>query len=181
MRASDGGDLTRLTTVPAGMGDLPGDFSPDGGQFVFKRATDEAAGPLMIVDVGGRAPQPLSDMPFGDPGRFSPDGTSVLTSAGNEIMLVDLDGTVVETIAEPGAVLFGPVWSPDGEWDGVLPWRGWAVRRCLHQQGRRLRPGPDHRHGCQRDPSRMGSRGTVIMDQSIGCRHGLASVQSLVE
>ena len=40
----------------------------------------------------------------------------MLTSADGEIILVGLDGTVVETIAEPGALLFGPVWSPHGEW-----------------------------------------------------------------
>ncbi len=70
----------------------------------------------MIVDALGGEPHLLSETQFEDPGRFSPDGNSVLTSADGEIMLVGLDGTVVETIAEPGAYLFGPVWSPDGEW-----------------------------------------------------------------
>ena len=42
VRASDGGDLTRLTSAPDGMFDLPGDYSPDGRQLVFKRTTGEA-------------------------------------------------------------------------------------------------------------------------------------------
>ena len=48
VRASDGGDLQRLTTPPAGKHDLPGDYS-SAGQFVFKRHTgDEGPGPLML-------------------------------------------------------------------------------------------------------------------------------------
>lgn len=115
--ASDGSDLTRLTT-PAGMYDWPGDYSPDGNQFVFKRTStsDEAPGPLLIVDVaGGGEPRTLEGA-FEDPGRFSPDGTSLLTSAAGQIKLIDLDGNVLETIADAGAFLFGAVWSPDGEW-----------------------------------------------------------------
>ena len=41
VRSSDGEDLQRLTTTPDGVVDLPGDYSPDGAQFVFKRSADE--------------------------------------------------------------------------------------------------------------------------------------------
>ncbi len=117
VQASDGSGLTRLTTAPEGFNDLPGDFSPDGSQLVFKRTTDEASAPLMTLDlVVGGDPVPLSDQAFEDAGRFSVDGASVLTSSGGDIILVDLDGNVLETIQEPSAFLFGPVWSPDGEW-----------------------------------------------------------------
>jgi Tol biopolymer transport system component len=115
VRSSDGGDLQRLTTTPEGMVDSLGDYSPDGDQFVFKRSADEANGPLMIVDITGGKPRSLSTSEFEDPGRFSPDGESVLTSAGG-IVIVDLDGDVVQRVGEPGANLFGPVWSPDGKW-----------------------------------------------------------------
>jgi Tol biopolymer transport system component len=115
VQASDGGDLMRVTSS-GGSNDLPGDFSPDGSQLVFKRTTDEASAPLMIVELEGGDPVPLSDQPFDDPGRFSLDGTSVLTSTGGAIIVVGLDGSVIETIQEPAASLFGPVWSPDGEW-----------------------------------------------------------------
>lgn len=114
VRASDGGDMQRLTSSPEGMTDIPGEYSPS-GQFLFKRATrEEGPGPLMLIDAGGGQPRPLTTGSFEDPGRFSPDGSMVLTSAGGRIVILDLDGTVVETIAEDGAYLFGPTWSPDG-------------------------------------------------------------------
>jgi Tol biopolymer transport system component len=116
VRASDGSDLQRLTTAPAGMNDIPGDYSPDGAQVIFKRTTGEADAPLMVVNVGGGEPQPLSDDAYEDPGRFSPDGETVLTSAGGQLVFVGLNGEVTSTITESGAFLFGAVWSPDGEW-----------------------------------------------------------------
>ena len=116
IRASDGGGLRRLTTTPEGTTDIPGDYSPS-GQLVFKRAAgDEGDGPLMLVDASGGEARPISMSPFEDPGRFSPDGASILTSTGGRIQIVDLDGTALKTITDPDpqAYLFGPAWSPDG-------------------------------------------------------------------
>ena len=113
--ASDGGDLQRLTTPPAGMHDLPGDYSTD-GQFVFKRhAGDEGPGPLMLVKASGGEPQMLYDGPMEDSGRFSPDGLSVLTSSNGRLLVINLDGSVLHEISiDAKYYLFGPVWSPDG-------------------------------------------------------------------
>jgi Tol biopolymer transport system component len=116
VRSSDGADLQRLTTTPPGLVDFPGDFSPDGTQFVFKRSADEAEGQLMVVDLSGGEPLPISTDSFEDAGRFSPDGASILTSSGGSIVVIDLDGVVQEHVVEEGAFLFGPVWSPDGMW-----------------------------------------------------------------
>jgi len=114
VRASDGGDLQRLTTPPAGKHDLPGDYS-SAGQFVFKRHTgDEGPGPLMLVDANGGEPRLLYDGPMEDPGRFSPDGLSVVTSTNGSLVVINLDGKVLHEIAIGGSYLFGPVWSPDG-------------------------------------------------------------------
>lgn len=115
VRASDGGDLQVLTTPPDGFADLPGDYAPN-GQFVFKRASggDEDDGQLMLLDAAGGEPRLLSTRQFGNPGRFSPDGASVLTSSRGRIVILDLQGTVVHEIHEAGAFLFDPVWSPDG-------------------------------------------------------------------
>ena len=117
VRSSDGDDLQRLTTTPTGVVDFPGDYSPDGAQFVFKRSADEETGPLMIVDISDGEPRPLSKDGFEDPGRFSPDGASVLTSDGrSSIVIMDLNGKVLQQFTESGVALFGPVWSPDGKW-----------------------------------------------------------------
>ena len=114
IRASDGADLQRLTTPPAGQHDLPGDYSPS-GQIVFKRGPDaEEPGPLMLVDANGGEPQLLYDGPVGDPGRFSPDGRLIVTSSNGRLLVIGLDGQVVHTISIDGHVAFGPVWSPDG-------------------------------------------------------------------
>ena len=84
VRSSDGEDLQRLTTTPEGVVDFPGDYSPDGAQFVFKRSADEENGPLMIMDLPDGEPRPVSKGGFEDPGRFSSDGASVLTSDGGQ-------------------------------------------------------------------------------------------------
>jgi Tol biopolymer transport system component len=114
--SAGGGSATRLTTTPKGVVDIPGDFSPDGTQFIFKRAGDEQPGPLLIANVQNGTAQPLSKRKFDDPGRFSPDGKSVLTSDGETVFVLDLEGAVDQTIEIDGLSLFGPVWSPDGEW-----------------------------------------------------------------
>jgi len=98
------------------MVDDPGDYSRDGAQFVFKRSADEENGLLLIMDLPDGEPRPLSKHGFGDLGRFSPDGASVLTSDRGRIVILDLNGKVLQRIAEPAAFLFGPVWSPDGKW-----------------------------------------------------------------
>ena len=114
VRASDGTELQRLTTPPAGKHDLPGDYS-SAGQFVFKRHSgDEGPGPLMLVDANGGEPRLLYDDSMEDPGRFSPDGNFVLTSTNGTLMVIDLDGKVVHQISIEGSYAFGPAWSPDG-------------------------------------------------------------------
>ena len=114
VRASDGGDVQRLTTPSAGQHDCPGDYAPD-GQFVFVRgAGDEGNGPLMLIDANGGEPRLLYDEPVEDCGRFSPDGRFVLTSTNGSLLVIGLDGQVVQRISIDGHFAFGPVWSPDG-------------------------------------------------------------------
>ena len=71
---------------------------------------------MMLVDTSGGELRQLSEKAFEDPGRFSPEGDGLLTSAGGRLMITDLDGEVLHTIEESGAHLFGAVWSPDAEW-----------------------------------------------------------------
>jgi Tol biopolymer transport system component len=114
--AADGSELQRLTTTPKGVVDIPGDYAPDGNTFVFKRAGDEAPGPLQMVGIDDGKLKPFSRTDFDDPGRFSPDGESVLTSDGEQVVVLDLSGEPVRQIEKAGLSLFGPVWSPDGKW-----------------------------------------------------------------
>ena len=72
VRSSDGEDLRRLTTTPEGVVDFPGDYSPDGAQFVFKRSADEEEGPLMIIDLPDGEPRPMSKVVSRIPGASRP-------------------------------------------------------------------------------------------------------------
>ena len=115
VRSSNGGGLVRLTKTPANMVDLPGDYSPDGSQFVFKRATEESPGTLMVVPTANGQTRSLSDLLVEDPGRYSRDGKTILTSADGYIVRLSAVGREIGRFApDDGTFLFGPVWSPDG-------------------------------------------------------------------
>ena len=123
VRSSDGGDLVRVTTSPDGGHDIPTDYSPDGSQIVFTRVspTDEADTTLMVVNVDGGGARALSDQTLG-PGRWSPDGTTILSDAGGEaekLLLVPVDGGEIRPIEIDSdslkSAFFGS-WSPDGKW-----------------------------------------------------------------
>lgn len=116
--AADGGEMVRLTSADDGLVDVPGDFTADGSQLVFRRSADEAEGALNIVSVNGGRTTQLADGTFEDPGRVSPDGNTVLTASNGEVILLSAAGEEVGRIAVDGAYLFGPVWSPDGAWIG---------------------------------------------------------------
>jgi Tol biopolymer transport system component len=114
--SADGDGPRQLTHSPEGTEDLLGDFSPDGQLFVFKRGPAERNGQLMVVDVNGGEPRAISDALFEDGGRFSPDGRLIASSVSGHLVIVDLQGAIVHQVIEPDAYLFGPSWSPDGEW-----------------------------------------------------------------
>ena len=113
VRSSDGGDLQRLTSAPEGMADFPGDYSSS-GQFSFIRGPeDEGSGPLLLIDSAGAEPHQLGTAKYEDAGRFSPDGRLVLTAGGGSLVILDLEGQIVNRISDD-AFLFGAAWSPDG-------------------------------------------------------------------
>jgi Tol biopolymer transport system component len=137
IRASDGGGLTRLTVSPYppegefGGGDIPGDYSPDGSQFVFMRAkpgADPAArhqqGALFVENTDGTGLRQLT--PYGlanshDNGlaHWSPDGSEILfASAQGSLFVVRPDGAGLRAIPlKTGggfSFAFTPGWSPDG-------------------------------------------------------------------
>ena len=123
VRSSDGGDLIRVTTSPDGSRDIPTDYSPDGRQIVFtrERIADEADTTLMVVNVDGSGARALSDTRL-RPGRWSPDGKTILSDSGEEgekLLLVPVDGgeiKAIEIISDSLRSAFFGSWSPDGEW-----------------------------------------------------------------
>jgi hypothetical protein len=137
IRSSDGGDLTRLTVNPYppqgefGGGDIPGDYSPDGSQFVFMRAKPGAdpnarhqRGALFVGNADGTGLRQIT--PYGLPNShdnaaesWSPDGSEILfAGAHGSLYVVHPDGTGVRAIPlDTGggfAYAFSPGWSPDG-------------------------------------------------------------------
>ncbi len=141
IHSSDGGGLTRLTTNPYppaenfGGGDIPGDYSPDGTQFVFTRAKPgsgsglDQTGALFVENTDGTGLHQIT--PYGlanshDEGtaRWSPDGNEILFAAlfgrfsAASLFVVHSDGTGLKAIhlSTPGSASFplNPDWSPDG-------------------------------------------------------------------
>ena len=120
VHSSDGGDLVRVTTSPDGGHDIPTDYSPDGEQIVFTRQAfaDEADTTLMVVNIDGSSARSLSDRRLG-PGRWSPDGKTILTDDGDSLLLVPIDGgeiRTIEIVSDSLKTAFFGSWSPDGEW-----------------------------------------------------------------
>jgi len=123
-RASDGGDLVRLTD--AEIADIPADYSPDGTQLVFLReSSTQSTGELFTVDVDGSG-EPTRISPEGmavgyGSARFSPDGTLIVfqegrTSPTGELWTVAPDGSGATPVFEDSEGRFAshPTWSPDG-------------------------------------------------------------------
>ena len=115
VRASDGGDLVRLTKPPKDEFDLPGSLSADGSTVLFKRRP--GAGDRGTVDDGRRQGRQAQD-----PGQGVRRGLWGFLAgrqdhpdvAGGRLLLLDDTGKVRDEIKEDGAYLFGAVWSPDG-------------------------------------------------------------------
>jgi Tol biopolymer transport system component len=122
VRASDGRDLTRVTTSPAGTKDgyCPA-YSPDGRQLVFLRADlpDEEDATLMVIGVDGGDERPLIAQKVGLGCDWSPDKKTILTEANGSLLLVPVDGSQPSSInipADAPVTATRGAWSPDGTW-----------------------------------------------------------------
>jgi Tol biopolymer transport system component len=144
VRASDGGDVLRITSNPDG-GDIPGAYSPDGAQLVFKRFVDEVPTGMFVVDIaedgaGGGEPRQLTPAGMilddtGHAGRWSPNGETILfvarESANHHKAIYSVaigeegDGAISQPPIAPGCGgpvseadtygCYAPSWSPDGD------------------------------------------------------------------
>lgn len=138
MSAVDGGDPVRLTVNPYpaqgdfGGGDVPGDVSPDGKQFVFMRARPDPghhpgraqSGALFVADVDGSNLRQITS--FGLPNShddgfesWSPDGsTIVFASDHGDLFTIHPDGSTLARVPIKGigsrSWAWAPCWSPDG-------------------------------------------------------------------
>jgi Tol biopolymer transport system component len=126
VRASDGGDIQRLTFAIGGPNDNVGDYSPDGTEFVFGRIDPtrppHANNALFVTNVdrtGLRRITPWG-FPFGDDfGSWSPNGDWILfNNHKGKVFVVHPDGTDLHMVplagVSPRSFAFQPSWSPDG-------------------------------------------------------------------
>jgi Tol biopolymer transport system component len=130
LRASDGGDLQRITSEPNG-DDCPSDYSPNGKNLMVTRASDTSFG-LWVVKANGTGMRQIvseTDFDFCS-GSWSPQGNEIAFSAHipdtdrSTIWVVHSDGSGLRQIPVPGCgglrsdpTSIGcqnPVWSPDG-------------------------------------------------------------------
>jgi Tol biopolymer transport system component len=130
LRASDGGDLQRITSEPNG-DDCPSDYSPNGKNLMVTRASDTSFG-LWVVKANGTGMRQIvseTDFDFCS-GSWSPQANEIAFSAHipdtdrSTIWVVHSDGSGLRQIPVPGCgglrsdpTSIGcqnPVWSPDG-------------------------------------------------------------------
>ncbi len=98
--ATDGTDLTRITSNPGGEDD-PGDYSPDGSRIVFLRVNpdrpESRSQALFIAQVDGSG-KPQRITPWGlseEKGSWSPDGDTILFAGAGVLYTVSVDeGTI---------------------------------------------------------------------------------------
>ena len=127
VRASDGGDLKRVTAPPAGCVDSDVTLSPDRTHVAFDRicGTDEH-GILYDVKPDGSELVQLSpsDLFISDPfgsAAWSPDGSRVAFGAlvpaadSTALYVVNADGTGVRQIVSTDVGAVSTRWSPDGQ------------------------------------------------------------------
>jgi len=132
IRASDGGDLVRLTSYPSGAScnacDEPTDVSPDGRRFVFLRYKNENAGhqqvALFVEKLDGTGLRQLTPYGLAQPheiasAQWSPDGREIISeTTQGRLFVVRPDGRGITPIhLHTGTTqyfAFEPDWSPDG-------------------------------------------------------------------
>jgi hypothetical protein len=125
IRASDGGDIQRITSNPRGH-DAMGDYSPSGAQIVFSRSDPRrpprTSNALFVVKVDGSGLRRITPwgFPFQDDfGSWSPNGKWILfNNHHGKVFVVHPNGTDLHMIPLAGtsgrSFALQPSWSPDG-------------------------------------------------------------------
>jgi Tol biopolymer transport system component len=115
-----GGTRTFRVLSPDGSGDrpLPLPPLPDVGPTSFAFSPDWfwiafGGHELVVSRPDGSARRPLSDISFGSPPAWSPDGRLLAFPRSDGIYVVEVDGSGLRRLTALGGFL--PAWSPDGE------------------------------------------------------------------
>jgi Tol biopolymer transport system component len=146
VRASDGGDLVRLT---AGLDGYP-QYSPDDAEVVFLRTKagvqPEGAGAIFVVGADGTGERRITPWGFAFLDQvWSPDGAWIVFQRPyGQLYLVRPDGTDLHRVPmtlPAGAGAREPSWSPDGAWIVfVLQLDGGSTLYAVHPDGSGLQP-----------------------------------------
>lgn len=102
------------------------EWSPNGTQIMYRFPTGPETWGLTVSELGGDSdwdiqvyPFPIDPdfgIPFGtQDGAWSPDGLKVAYTFGEEIHIVNADGTGVQSLIRADDTLHRPTWSPDGK------------------------------------------------------------------
>ena len=129
VRASDGGDLTRILATPPGYNDHPA-VSPDGSRVLVNRSTTNLDGTLFVVNVDGTGRHQVTppnvnavDLQFYDgiSAAWSPDGSRIafcafiISNGSTGLFVVNPDGTELKQIVPTATGAISVQWSPDGK------------------------------------------------------------------
>lgn len=118
VRASDGGNLTRLTAPKDRHHDIPGDYSPDGTRIAYIHVTSasDETGELWLVNADGTAAHRASDLVVGTQVRWSPDGRWLVGDSMGSLVVFDAanPSAAPRMITILGQPATSPSWSPDG-------------------------------------------------------------------
>jgi Tol biopolymer transport system component len=116
---ADGSGKMRVThRAPAGSGAA---WSPDGARIAFNGSSGSAV-QLWVMDRAGGNIRPLgfssstsAGIPFPDP-DWAPGGRRIVLSYGEDIFIVNRDGTGRRRLTRGGDEEWSPAWSPNGAW-----------------------------------------------------------------
>jgi Tol biopolymer transport system component len=109
----NGGEVAKVPLPTATMAQLA--VSPDGSTLLAADWVGQTAfhGPLWAVPVLGGSPRKLGDA-VGQVGDFSPDGQTIAYGDGNDLDLINSDGTGQRKLISVPDEVFDPAFSPDG-------------------------------------------------------------------
>ncbi len=89
---------------------------PDGSKIIFSKWGPEPSG-LYILDFVSKSLNPFGEPDLGGPVTFSPDAKTLLVLEGQDLIFLNLDGTVKERITVKSPLKDEePVWTLDGKY-----------------------------------------------------------------